>query len=51
LVACIVVTRYSHVSHQWPLVFAGALFWSILPGLSLLLGRSLYLRTQNLARS
>jgi hypothetical protein len=50
LVACIVVTRYSHISHQWPLVFAGALFWSVLPGLSLLLGRFLYLRTQNFAR-
>jgi len=51
LVACVVVTRYSHVSHQWPLVFAGALNWSIFPGLSLLLGRFLYLQTQNLARS
>ncbi len=51
LVAYIVVARYSHVSHQWPLVFAGALFWSILPGLSLLLGGFLYLKTQNLARS
>lgn len=51
LVACIVVTRYSHVSHQWPLVFAGALNWSILPGLSLFLGRFLFLRTQRVARS
>jgi hypothetical protein len=50
LIACIVVTRYSHVSHQWPLVLAGTLFWSVLPGLLLLLGRSLYLRTQNFAR-
>jgi hypothetical protein len=48
LVAAIVVTRYSHVSHQWPLVFAGVLNWSIFPGLTLLLGRFLYLRTQNL---
>jgi hypothetical protein len=50
LIACIVVTRYSHVAHQWPLVIAGTLNWSILPGLSLLLGRFLYLKTQNLAR-
>jgi len=51
LVAYIVVERYSHVSHQWPLVFAGTLAWSILPGLSLLLGRFLYLKTQNFAKS
>lgn len=51
LVASIVVTRYSHVSHQWPLVLAGTLFWSILPGPSLLLGRFLYLKTQNFAKS
>jgi hypothetical protein len=48
LVACIVVTRYSHVAHQWPLVIAGTLNWSIFPGLSLLLGRFLYLKTQTL---
>jgi len=51
LIASIVVTRYSHVSHQWPLVLAGTLFWSILPGPSLLLGRFLYLKTQNFAKS
>ncbi len=51
LVAGIVVTRYSHVSHQWPLVLAGVLNWSIFPALLLLLGRFLYLRTQNFARS
>lgn len=49
LIGCITVTRYSHVSHQWPLVFAGALFWSILPGMAMLLGRFLYMRTQNYA--
>jgi hypothetical protein len=49
LVACIVVTRYSHISHQWPLVFAGVLLWSVLPGFALLLGRSLYLKTQTVA--
>jgi hypothetical protein len=51
LVAGIVVTRYSHISHQWPLVVAGALNWSIFPGLALLLGRFLYVRTQNFAKS
>jgi hypothetical protein len=50
LVACIVVTRYSHVVHQWPLVIAGTLNWSIFPGLSLLLGRFLYLKTQTMAK-
>jgi len=50
LVASIVVTRYSHVSHQWPLVFAGAMNWSIFPGLSLLLGRFLYRKTQDFAK-
>ncbi len=51
LVAWIVATRYSHVSHQWPLVLAGALNWSILPGAALVLGRFLYLKTQHLAKS
>jgi hypothetical protein len=49
LIACITVTRYSHVSHQWPLVFAGALFWSVLPGLAMLLGRFVYIRMRNYA--
>jgi hypothetical protein len=44
LVAYIVVERYSHISHQWPLVLAGTFFWSIIPGLSLLLGRFIYLK-------
>jgi hypothetical protein len=51
LVVFIVVTRYSHVSHQWPLVFAGVFLWSILPGFALLLGESLYTRTRKLATS
>jgi len=51
LITYIVPERYSHVSHQWPLVLAGIFFWSILPGLALLLGRFLYLKTQNVARS
>ena len=51
LLAYIVVFRYSHVEHQWPLVLAGVLNWSIFPGLSLLLGGVLYLKTQNVARS
>ena len=51
LITYIVLERYSHVSHQWPLVLAGIFFWSILPGLALLLGRFLYLKTQNVARS
>lgn len=50
-VAGIVVTRYSHVSHQWALVLAVVLNWSILPALLLLLGRFLYLRMQNFASS
>ena len=49
-VAGIVATRYSHVSHQWPLVLAVALNWSIFPALLLLLGRFLYLRTRTFAR-
>jgi len=51
LITYIVIFRYSHISHQWPLVLAGVLNWSVFPGLLLLLGRFLYLRTQNLARS
>jgi hypothetical protein len=51
LVACIVVTRYSHVAHQWLLVIAGTLNWSVFPGLSLLLGRFLYLKMQNFVQS
>ena len=51
LLAYIVVFRYSHVEHQWPLVLAGVLNWSIFPGLSLLIGGFLYLKTQNVARS
>jgi hypothetical protein len=50
LVASIVVTRYSHVSHQWLLVCAGALNWSIFPGLSLLLGRFIYLKAPHFAK-
>jgi len=50
-IAGIVVTRYSHVSHQWPLVLAIVLNWSAFPAPLLLLGRFLYLRTQNFARS
>ncbi|MFZ1919073.1 MAG: permease prefix domain 1-containing protein [Terriglobales bacterium] len=51
LLTYIVIERYSHVAHQWPLVFAGVFFWSILPGASLLLGRFLYVKTLNLAKS
>ena len=46
LITYVVIFRYSHISHQWPLALAGVLNWSIVPGLFLLLGRFVYLKTR-----
>ena len=49
--AIVAVTAYAIAQSETPIAPHIALNWSIFPGLSLLLGRFLYLQTQNLARS
>jgi hypothetical protein len=44
LVMSILVEKNKHVLQQWPLVFVGAVVWAVLPALSLLTGRFLFLR-------
>lgn len=44
LAMSIFVEKNPHVLKQWPLVFAGALVWAVLPALLLLTGRFLFLR-------
>lgn len=50
LLVFIVLTRYSHVSHQWLLVLAGVVNWSVFPGLLLLLGAFLYAKVPKLTK-
>jgi len=47
----VLVEKNPHVLPQWPLVLFGAFNWAILPGLLLLLGRLLFLRTGSFAKS
>ena len=47
----ILVEKNPHVLPQWPLVLFGAFNWAILPGVLLLLGRYLFLRTGSFAKS
>jgi hypothetical protein len=44
LAMSILVEKNEHVLRQWPLIFLGALVWAVLPALSLLMGRFLFLR-------
>lgn len=45
------VEKNPHVLPQWPLVLFGAFNWAILPGVLLLLGRFLFLRTASFSKS
>ena len=47
----VLVEKNPDVLPQWPLVLLGAFNWAILPGLLLLLGRLLFLRTGSFAKS
>jgi hypothetical protein len=47
----ILVEKNPHVLPQWPLVLFGAFVWAIFPGLLVLLGRLLSLRTHSWAKS
>jgi hypothetical protein len=44
LAMSILVEKNPHVLKQWPLIFVGTLVWAVLPALSLLIGRFLFLR-------
>ena len=51
IAGAILIERNPYVIRQWPMALAGALVWSVFPGLSLLLGRFVFLKTRSIARS